>query len=421
EKHRRLRERIVTLGGNTSDPFTEEFDTRMRFLSSGPEVAFSLVDEFAEEYDSLVDDFLEEGDWSDKFGRRFVENRITELISAARESEPAEFEGVFNTAIDALEDYSQENTVYVPLAGVTLDVPELRVGGVVLRTMTEQWAQETLKELDLPSESRKTAGGRAEIKEAPFLHRLVGNVCAEFKAVAEPDRARERAEEEARRVVDLLRYVVPAVKREYVRVATALDGEALSRSYRTSIALSREGGSLTVASQVVGPLATLRVSDQALQRMEDVRFSAISGILAKPDTTEFEDAILRGIHWIADALSQPEEGNALLSLITCLETFLSPRDGRPIAPSIGEAAAVLILRNTDDRKWLKSRICSYYRQRSSVTHRGKLAVSAQGLHELLSVALSLTVWMVDKSGRFSSIKDLHDWLEDVRLSCVPPI
>jgi hypothetical protein len=57
----------------------------------------------------------------------------------------------------------------------------------------------------------------------------LNHACAEFCIIAEPDRALERAEEETRRVIDLIRFSVPVIYPDESRVVIGLQAMCVDR------------------------------------------------------------------------------------------------------------------------------------------------------------------------------------------------
>ena len=55
---------------------------------------------------------------------------------------------------------------------------------------------------------------------------MKNRVCVKYKKIAEPEMARKSAENEARKVIDILRYAIPALYKESERVAIGLQGES---------------------------------------------------------------------------------------------------------------------------------------------------------------------------------------------------
>ena len=103
-----------------------------------------------------------------------------------------------------------------------------------------------------------------------------------------------------------------------------------------------DDGSITFTSESKGPVFPLDMTREMLDKLRECGALAVAAILAKPASSlsDFERVLLRGIHWFGNALPQPEPENVLLSLVTCLETFLTPRDGNPIAYALNNWEAL---------------------------------------------------------------------------------
>ncbi len=144
----------------------------------------------------------------------------------------------------------------------------------------------------------------------------------------------------------------------------------------------------------------------------------VSAILAKPVSalSDFERVLLRGLHWFGNALPQKEPENELLSLVTCLETFLTPRDGNPIGTAIAEGVALLLGNTLDERKKLKKRVKDLYGKRSSVSHGGEKAVLESDLIELREIAKNFIQRMISLGKRIQSQKELLEMIEDQKLA-----
>jgi hypothetical protein len=166
----------------------------------------------------------------------------------------------------------------------------------------------------------------AEMQRAIIGNHLEGVVCAEFRVIAEPNRARERAEDETRRVLELLRFARPALYPENLQVAVGLAGEVF-RASRITPTYSPRSYNLNVEN--TGPHFSFDLSEETLATMRGFGVFEVSEVLRKNvrDLTQFEETLLRGIHWFSVAEVQQEAENKLLSMVTCLETFLAPRDG----------------------------------------------------------------------------------------------
>jgi hypothetical protein len=125
--------------------------------------------------------------------------------------------------------------------------------------------------------------------------------------------------------------------------------------------------------------------------------------------------LLRGLHWYANAQTRTDPADRVRDLVTCLEVYLTPKDGNPIGTAVAEAAAIIVARDLQDRKRMKKKIKELYSLRSAVSHGGRTSVLQQDVHDLGQIVGQLTMTLIDKLDEFTSRKDLLDWVEDQKL------
>lgn len=395
--------------------------TRQRIISRS-NGGFTLYGEYIDKYDRLIETLLVKEGWGDKYSERHLSNEVSDLIVEALNSDdPVSFSALFEDLVTEYEQFSEKRTVFVPLSGIRLGVDEFTIGNVSLVGMTDELMGHILEHhkniiMSMPYDSEEKERLIQEAQDV--LEKNRGKVCARFTTVAEHRRAGERAKEEARRVIDLLVFATPAIYDERLQIAVGIEHEAAVRAVRLITVLDEQGRQFNRHYDNVGPYQDFEVNEATINRLNDIGVMEVSAILQKPTDkiTEFENTILRGIHWLASALRQTERENAFLNLITCVETYLTPRDGNPIGTAIAEGVALILGKNLSSRKAIKEKIKNYYRKRSGVSHGGEKAVLDSDYREMLETAGSLTVWMIQHHGEFKSMQDLLQWIEDQKLS-----
>jgi len=387
-------------------------------------VGFALIEDVSDEYDDLVRKFLTHADWGEKFSENYVEQSLRAILAEAlinRES-PAEArkrasEGL-TSLVARLDEYVEEHTCYVPLVGLRLSSGDVELGRVVLEELSEEKVDQladkvtTILNASKHLEEEKQAFVRMH---EPIIKGMQGWVCAKFRAVAEPERARDRAETETRRVLDLLRFAVPTLYPPSVDVAIGFDGEVFA-TQRMTPTLSDQRFSLHMIR--VGPHSDLDLSQANRKVMHEIGVFEVSDILRKPSRSlnDFEEALLRGVHWFADAETQQEPENQLLSLVTCLETFLTPRDRSPIRTAVAEGVAMILAEDLKTRRALKKFVIAVYGQRSAVSHGGRTAVLQTDLGQLKYIAHRLIRALIQRKDEFADRESLARWLEEQRLA-----
>jgi|ERR1035437_1269055 hypothetical protein len=155
---------------------------------------YSLLDETNETFEGIVRRLLKHADWSTKFSENHMIDRVRGVLGHAIDvGDTGSIATDFGDLLKQLQAYSAEHTVYVPIQGLAMMIPDINMGSIILRNVAGEFNSR------LDQLCSRLEGFRAQ--------RLPGiKVFAEFRAVAEPIRAEERAEDEARRVVDVLRY-----------------------------------------------------------------------------------------------------------------------------------------------------------------------------------------------------------------------
>ena len=86
-----------------------------------------------------------------------------------------------------------------------------------------------------------------------WLKDLKEGVCAEYRCIAEPDRAGERAEEGCQRIFDLFRYSIHMMGQDHYRIAVGRRGE-VNRFVRSTPVISSDGERFVISSRTIGPL-----------------------------------------------------------------------------------------------------------------------------------------------------------------------
>lgn len=409
--------KIIAISQKAQKP-DKQGKRRTKVISSEG-VVFALLDEIVDEYNTLAKGLLRKNNWSEKFSEKYIEKSLHSIIARVIQSNEKQKDAndLLKNLINDLVNYNQEWIVLVPLSGLVMQLDSIQLGKVTLYTITKERAEELLAKIEtIILSTRHTDEEKQQIIQMQREHLLRGiqnNVCAEFRVIAEPGRARERAEEETRRVLDILRYSIPSLYPDNYRVSVSLMGET-TRTSRWIPIISSDSKSFNWNSQVVGPLVPFELRDGNIKRMEETGAFKLSDILAKPEKqlTDFEKTLLRTLHWFSSSLTQPEIENQLLNMITCLETLLTPRDGNPIGTAIAEGVAILIRTGVENRKILKKKVQEIYRLRSAVSHGGKKEIFESDVKELREISRTLIMTMIKRKDEFKSQKELLNWIEE---------
>jgi hypothetical protein len=361
---------------------------------------YSVVDETNEAFDGIVRRLLKHADWASKFSEKYIIEGVRSILGHAIDTGSTGLIATdFDSLLKRLEAYSAEHTVYVPIQGLAMMIPDLDVGSIVLRSVTAEFHSR------LDQLCSKLKGFSAE--------RLAGiKVIAEFHAVAEPIRAEERAEDEARRVVDVLRYWLSWCTYPDGRFSVGLQAE-LRNGTRSTFTVDRVGH-VRYGGKGVGILADFNLAQETIDHIKKNRVFTLIDLLKRPSLTQFEQLLFVALRWFGYSQILPDMENRFLSLITVLETFLT-QGNSPITAQISESVPLMFNVELQQRLRMKKDLQELYALRGKISHHGSRAVLYSDFSRLHNIVRGFLGAMTEYSRTFRTKDDLLKWVEQRRL------
>lgn len=399
---------LVELATHLQDGDSMSAMTRsMGFAVGEKNVGLSGAD--TEKFQELCDNFYQASGWADKYSEGFVSDLLCKVLGELYKSNHTSTgEAALFKHLSDYRAYKKSHFVLVPLFGIALHVPSLKIGRVTIIQPSN-------------SDLEQRLGKNVVLQPGKYiLNTLSGNVLAEFEAIAEPIRAKEMAIEETRRALEILRYGIPFIFKDgykSLRLNVSIVGDHPDRDCISFVMPSTNTDSMTFTLENNRPAIPLRITEDNVSKLKECGAMDVAAFLEKPlgTLTDIERILLRGLHWFGNALCHGEAENELLSLTTCLETFLTPKDGNPIGTAIAEGIAILLVDTLEDRKKLKKRVKELYGKRSGVSHGGQKAVLESDLVELRDIAKRLICKVITLRSKVPSQKALLEMIEDAKL------
>ena len=356
-------------------------------------IKFGLLEQDLKNYEILVRKTINKIDSYDKFTESSLEDFIDELlVSAVIGRTKEEILNELNSILSRIENYNSEVLVYIPIEGLKLQFDNLKIGEITFKKISQ-------------NSILKIAGHEAE---TDWLF-------AEFRAVAEPPRALERAQKEAEFAMDILRYALASLGNSNERYAIGLEGEVGKTISRYPIINSTNTSNDIYSLEVTRGISNIFINLE--KTLEDSGANEVVNILNMGNTSsDFEKAILRAIQWFSLAEKQLGNENKILALITCLETFLTSEAGNPIRNTVSEGSAIILEETLESRKYIKQRINEFYSQRSSISHGGgSKNILDSDIAELKKLVQLFIQNMIKRRSEFKARKDVLKWIEDQKL------
>ncbi len=268
--------------------------------------------------------------------------------------------------LDGFVKAIENQTVFVPVFGISMTIESWRIGRAQLVNVTEGLLE-------------RWCSGMNEVTSAMFQQGVRPGVYVMCEVEAEADRAKELAFDETLRVIDLLRFSV-SLRQECARgrIVIAPEEEINLQPENRQICIIPRGFRTIEVHWRATHLDHVdwEITPDLIKALDQLGFDRLLSVLSKPyaDVSEFEKAVIRAVHWFSNYQFQFESENKLLSLITALESLLTPKDGNPIGTAIAEAVAIICSDELAARKRIKARFKDLYRNRSAVSHGGHKSV-----------------------------------------------
>jgi hypothetical protein len=385
-----------------SEVFFESYGTNYRKIEIHGNSIFIKYNE--RKYNVLLGEIFRDLKLKNNFSKEYVDEFISDLVTEIFEKGLDKVEKDPLMA-DIFEDTFYESIVYIPLDGIKMEKQLLTVGKINLREFTQKDADFHIQNISYlmainPHYTNKRANGIVEL-EKERISRLIG-VCAEFQVYADPKKAIDLAEKECEKVLDLFRWTVSYIHHRNHNVYIGMKGE-IPRSSRETLVAKTDFRSYHHRSQIIGAKYKFEINDKNISTMRRNGFFKISNILKKPNNNikPFENSLLTAIHWFADSQTQKELGNEILSLVICLEVFLSPSNEESITSFISEAIAI-ILADKEHKEELKTDVKHFYDIRSKIVHEGLIPSDDEENGYLRTVVKHLIFQMIKEKDNIPS-------------------
>lgn len=325
-----------------------------------------------------------------------------------------------NTALQAMYDrarqYKSDQTVYMPLGGISMQGDSVQLGPVTIVRFTNEMLDQLSKQIAPLASlvSLDILGGSRTVNTAG----LENAVFAEFHVTASPDRAHELAEEAVSEVFDIIQFAVASsMPLVYgIRVGPKWLSPV---SWHVVPIVNQNTGEWILQSKRTGPIFPLSITSQTLETWKDLGVFDMLDLLVGGESvqSQFDRTLVRSIRWCSRASIQESADDAVLGFFVSLETLFTSGDkSQPIANAVAEGLAFLLGNDYAERSALKAQVKRLYDIRSAITHGREGNDSRQAALELKGIATKTLLVLLKRRSEFSVKMDLLNWIEIQRLS-----
>jgi hypothetical protein len=380
--------------------------------------SFAIDGPAEDQYKALIDKLLRSG-LDARLSRSYVEAKVSTLVGelAVQQSEEKAETGLRQLWQDS--DSAPCYSVIVPLSG--FDVPDapLEVGKVRIRFLDGPDCDDLIGTIstiiDGTAHPEGEKGPMKALIAGPLKTHLAGQVVAESSVVAEAVRAREIAEEETRKALDVIRYTLAAVVPRGMRVEIGLMHEVYGGPKLTPL-IERDGKSFTLHVERVGPLMLFKLDKETVDTMQDLGLLQMGQILGKKAPTALELSLIRSLRWFGVMTGQGDAGHRLVAGMVCLETLLAPGDREPISNYVAESAALLLGNGSSGKRQVKKRVKELYGIRSAIAHGASKPPGERDVDDLTAICGEVIQRLLPLLSELKSSKDVYERLENLKFA-----
>lgn len=373
-----------------------------------------LADEACNKYYSVCDIFANEDSWKDKLSREYIVTGVNTLLaSIIKDGNHDNISVHLDAFITQCENVAEEHTVYLPLDNIEITSDHLDFGKFTLVNMRANQLEEQIRSFSAAISDKEGLEQLLSLWQYEALPLLSNKVVAVYTISAESRRTKELAEVEWYRFSDILRYFIFVFYEKKYSIDVGLRGD-VRYGIGEAILIPSTYRTFQVAKSLKSPQSLL-IGPQIEDAMRERGVFALADMLNPEQKTAFSDTLFTGIHWVANALIQSEPANEYLSLVTCLETFLTRERGD--TGSIGNAVATgvawIIGRDLADLLTIHKEVKKIYEKRSTISHGKYQEDIATYLPRLREIVSAVIIQMVLRRDEFrdSGKQGLFDWID----------
>lgn len=162
----------------------------------------------------------------------------------------------------------------------------------------------------------------------------------------------------------------------------------------------------------IGFLFPFKIDNKGRDAIRRDGFNFLSGMLKKKEANrlDLEKRVMSAVHFCALSTYDESITNSFVNNMVSLEALLiKGKEAKSV--NIAERVALIVGKNSKQKKWLDDQMVKLYRIRSEIVHAGKsdLTSSDIKLLRLINYSTIVNLLKISKKETFQSISDLINW------------
>lgn len=382
--------------------------------------SFCLVNEGCDAFEDFVDELATDPVIGNQVGRKAVENAIGALLREFKtkpEAADEELNAAIRQHLQSLRSLVKEWTSVIPVDNFVLQgVPELRMGRVTFRPITNQFIQNTLNRLNAITDTAPVPEHEIQQHRQTNRELVQSNFNAptygEVNISAEQGKLPQLVDTEVDKSLNLLRCFTHLLFPRDFRALIGLRGDVI-RVMRPCVSFAGELA-MSINFQSIGGLQPYVLTNEKVEVLRRrYAFDLLSQVLSKDEASRnsLEKVLVTSVRWLGRSIAATALPEKVLNLAAATERLmLSDNDDKTeTGDKQARRMAFLIESDPSARISTYKRAKRYYGLRSEVIHAGRIDVSEEDVAEMEIFMLRSLIAIANRMSEWQSHDDFVRW------------
>jgi len=304
-----------------------------------------------------------------------------------------------------------ESEIWIPLAHTYIQ-SDIRIGRVILKTITKELLNEWIDRSDLNEETK-------ERYKKEFMNRyqekLQGLVAATISLYAEPQRANEIAEDEAEKAASILRIFSPGVFHpKIISCCTLFGNEHIKINKFFQI---KDKKLVRIIEEITDkPWMPWILTNKFVENIKGSGLDTISNVLLLDNKNEFQNQVLNSLFIYSRSALAIGVEDKLIYILVAIESILLKNDNESIQQTIGERMAFLLEEKAGKRKMIIKNVKDVYGARSRFIHHGQTIEEIESITTFMFNSYRFFLILIMDINKFKNKLEFIEKIETIRLS-----
>jgi hypothetical protein len=319
--------------------------------------------------------------------------------------------GMIEYVVQLCEKEVVESEIWIPLTHTHIQ-SEIKIGKIILKTITKELLNEWIDRWDINSEIRERS--KKEFMDQ-YQEMLQGIAAATICLYAEPQRANEIAAEEAEKAASILRIFSPGVCHpKIISCCTLIGTEHIKINKFFQI---KDNKILRITEEMTNkPWIPWILKNEFIDMIRNNGLDILSDVLLQKNKKDFQSQVLNSLYMYSRCALAINVEDKLIYILVAIESVLLKNDSESIQQNIGERMAILVERTAEKRKQVIKKVKEVYAARSGFIHHGRTIDETESIATFMFNSYRFFQILIMDINKFENKLEFIEKIEEIKLS-----